>query len=170
MRVDLEVVCSILRDLHPRRFLCGVLPALKLTLNRNPPGITCTIGELLVDGTPLTNTLEDLPHPTKIEGDTRIPAGTYQVLLTVSPAAQEGRLWTPDPDFRLPLLMDVPGFEGVRIHAGNDSRDTRGCVLVGSWTGGEIIHNARIALQALMDMLEIATIGRQPIEIEVNDA
>ena len=55
------------------------------------------------------------------------------------------------------------------IHAGNDARDTRGCILVGNWTGGEIIHNARIALQAVMDMLEIATIGRQPIEIEVVD-
>jgi hypothetical protein len=125
------------------------------------------IGELLVDGTPLTNTLEDLPHETKIDGETCIPAGTYQVLLTKSPAAEAGRLWTPDPEFRLPLLMDVPGFEGVRIHAGNDEKDTRGCILVGSWTGGEIIHNARIALQAVMDMLEIAVIGRQPIEIEI---
>ena len=127
------------------------------------------IGDLVLDGTPLTNTLEDLPHPTKIEGETCIPAGTYQVLLTPSPAAVEGRLWTPDPEFRLPILMDVPGFDGVRIHAGNDARDTRGCILVGNWTGGEIIHNARIALQAVMDMLEIATIGRQPIEIEVLD-
>lgn len=142
---------------------------MRLSLNRHPPGVTCMIGELLVDGESLTNTLEDLPHETKIDGDTCIPAGTYQIVLTESPAVKEGRLWSPHPEGLLPLLLNVPDFEGVRIHAGNDARDTRGCILVGQWTGGEIIHNARIALQAVMDMLEIATIGRQPIEIEVND-
>lgn len=142
---------------------------MKLTLNRHEPGITCMIGDLLVDGDELSHTLEDIPRPTKVPRETCIPAGTYKVVLTESPAADEGRLWSPRADNKLPLLLDVPGFSGVRIHAGNTNKDTAGCILVGSWTGGEFIHNSRIALQGVMDMLEIAEIGKQDVFIEVND-
>lgn len=142
---------------------------LRLVLDRHPHGFTSTIGSLTLDDQPFCSTLEDLPHETKVPGQTCIPAGKYVVALIVSPEAVRGGLWTPNPNFLLPMVLSVPGFEGIRIHAGNSDRDTRGCILVGTWRGGEFLTNSRDALSSLMDMLEIAQIARRPISLEVND-
>jgi hypothetical protein len=142
---------------------------LKLILNRFVHGITCTIGDLLVDGEQVSHTLEDLPRQTKIPGETRIPAGTYSVLLTVSPAVAAGRLWSPLPTTELPLLINVPGFDGVRIHAGNTDKQTQGCILVGDWSGGEFIKNSRARLEQLCDLMAAAKMMRQSVTIEIND-
>lgn len=117
-----------------------------------------------MDGEPFCDSLEDLPHATKIAGDTRIPAGTYRVTLEDSPAAMVGKLWSPR-HWALPLLHNVPGFEGVRIHAGNTDRDTRGCILVGHWIGGEFISGSRPVLTALMEKL----IDAKSIELEITE-
>jgi Family of unknown function (DUF5675) len=68
---------------------------------------------------------------TQVPGTTAIPAGRYRVALTVSDRAARGSLWSPRPDHNLPLLLDVHGFEGIRIHSGNTDRNTEGCILVG---------------------------------------
>lgn len=66
-------------------------------------------------------TLEDAVRDRKIPGETCIPSGVYQLRMTMSP--RFGRV--------MPILLRVPGFEGVRVHAGNWAKDTEGCILLG---------------------------------------
>jgi hypothetical protein len=78
---------------------------------------------------------DTLELPATINGETNvpnlccIPAGTYELKVTWSPAFKR---W-------LPLLMAVPGRSGIRIHAGNTPRDTKGCILVGWKYGNELL-------------------------------
>ena len=100
---------------------------MQIIVNRLYRRPTYTIGKLYIDGSYFCDTLEDTvrdirPDGTgKIYGKTAIPAGTYRVQMTYSPKFKR----------KLPLLIDVPNFTGVRIHAGNTAADTDGCVLIG---------------------------------------
>lgn len=96
---------------------------MKLTLKRNFKGPDYTIGKLYIDGHYFCDTLEDTVRPAgqKIAGRTAIPAGDYKVIKSYSPRFKK----------ILPEILDVPGFSGVRIHAGNTAKDTDGCLLLG---------------------------------------
>lgn len=133
---------------------------MKLTLNRSPSDSACTIGQLLVDGNPECFTLEDIVRPPgapKVFGETAIPAGTYGVIITFSPHFQRD----------LPLLVNVPGFEGVRIHPGNVAADTEGCVLVGVDRLADSIGRSRIAFDALFPKIEQALVRGELVSIEI---
>lgn len=107
-----------------------------LTLYRDSKGTDSTIGRLCI-GEGLTQylfcyTVEDQEQPRKVKGETRIPAGTYEIKTRRgSPMANsydikyreidhDGMLW----------LQDVPNFDYVYIHIGNTYDHSEGCILV----------------------------------------
>lgn len=106
-----------------------------ITVLREDCAATWTAGRVFIDGQFLWWSLEDRLHDgPKIPGKTCIPAGKYRVVITHS--QRFGR--------RLPLLLNVPGFEGIRIHPGNTDKDTHGCILVGGGyqpKTGTILHS-----------------------------
>ena len=106
---------------------------MRLTLMRIANRPTYCIGKLYVDGQYLCDTIEDTDRglddrmseeeilKLKVKGETAIPSGIYPVTITYSPKYKK----------QMPLINNVKGYSGVRIHSGNTSKDTEGCVLVG---------------------------------------
>jgi hypothetical protein len=115
-----------------------------------------TIGELTIDGVHQCFTLEDKVRQEKIFGQTAIPAGTYEVV--VNESAHFHKL--------LPELVDVPNFEGVRIHSGNKAADTEGCILVGTTKGTNVINNSHVAFDALFPKIQ-AAVAQEKVFIEI---
>lgn len=134
---------------------------MELTLNRIFLGSSATIGELLINDKHLCDTLEDRVRPEgeKVYGKTAIPEGTYEVKLTHSPRFKK----------ILPEILNVPNFSGIRIHTGNSSKDTEGCILVGTWDGEkeDWVGSSKIAFDELMTLLEEATNNKEKITITV---
>jgi len=107
----------------------------------------------------LSFTLEDEYRTQKLRGETRIPAGTYQINLRNEggltrkyagrfPNIHKGMLW----------LRDVPNFKFIYIHVGNRDEDTEGCILVGDTAdsnvdGDGMIGSSRAAYKRIYPML-----------------
>ena len=88
----------------------------------------------------LEPTWRDYAHGAyKVKGRSAIPEGRYAVVISFSPKFQQ---W-------LPILLGVPKFEGIRIHAGNCSEDTEGCILVGKNREVGKVLDSRIWLHRL---------------------
>jgi hypothetical protein len=117
----------------------------RLYVKLETPVSKCVDGEMVSeDKRYLCDTLEpkrrNLKKEKKVAGRTAIPEGRYRVMITKSYRFQR---W-------LPLLLDVPGFSGIRIHAGNYPADTQGCILPGYNRKKGMVVNSRAALQQLM--------------------
>lgn len=142
---------------------------MELTLLREPSTETATVGRLYLEGEPFCWTLEDPvradPDPStpqneaKLPGRTAIPAGRYQVILTISPRFKR----------ELPLLLEVPGFSGVRIHAGNRAEDTEGCILPGYSRGPDFVGRSREAEAALIYRITGARTRGDAVFLTVRD-
>jgi len=104
---------------------------MKLELKRFSSQSDTTLGLLFADGAFECFTLEDEYRSQKVKGETRIPAGTYKVEKreVLSGLTEKYRKKYPWFDFHF-MLQDVPNFQYVYIHIGNDDDHTDGCLLV----------------------------------------
>lgn len=130
---------------------------------RTTCGPTCTLGKLYIDDVEHCYTLEDIVRPDgeKVYGETAIPAGRYRVAITFSNRFQ----------CDMPLLMEVPNFSGIRIHYGNEAKDTHGCILVGTHVSpnGDAITESRAAYYRIFDKIRDAIDAGEEVYIEVKD-
>jgi hypothetical protein len=119
---------------------------MKLKLRRFEFGTTYTVGKLYIDDIYQCFTLEDkVRNGEKINGQTAIPYGTYSVVIDHSTRFNRD----------MPHILNVPGFEGIRIHSGNTSADTEGCILLGTtWAGKDFIGNSKLAFDRFFDKLQ----------------
>lgn len=134
---------------------------MNLVLQREILSDKSTIGQLSVNDERLCYTLEDKVRPilVKVDGQTAIPAGRYRVAIDLS--ARFKKL--------MPHVLDVPNFEGVRIHSGNTSEDTEGCILVGLTKGTDFIGESRKAFELFYPMLQAALQEGQECWIDVRN-
>ena len=114
----------------------------RIRIERRWPKAGYTVGRLFVNGVLICNTLEDTDRELdqgmtvvaikarKGRGQTAIPKGTYEVTLTVSPKYAK-KPWAAKYEGLVPLVQRVKGFDGIRIHPGNTTEDTSGCILPG---------------------------------------
>lgn len=119
---------------------------MKLTQQRLSAGNESTLSAFFINGKFACFVLEDEKREVKVKGETRIPSGTYKILLRKEgthhesyakkfPAMHKGMLW----------LQDVPGFQFILIHIGNTDADTDGCLLVGDSAMQNITQRGSIA-------------------------
>lgn len=127
-----------------------------LTLHRKWFSDKSTIGELLFDNEFQCHTLEDtvrdpnkdgvLQKEEKVYGVTAIPSGEYEVVISFSNKFKK----------KLPLLVNVPYFTGIRIHPGNEEKHSFGCILVGEYNPEQpdFVSNSRAAFGKIFKRIE----------------
>lgn len=129
-----------------------------LKLQRTKEVNNATIGEIHIDGNFICYTLEDKVRPTKIKHETCIPAGTYIINITYSPTFKK----------MLPLLLNVPGFYGIRIHAGSGIEHTSGCILVGTKVVEDKLLHSTVAFTKLFTLMQKA-VKTETLQIDILD-
>ena len=93
----------------------------------------------------------------KIKGNTCIPYGTYNITITYSPRFKKN----------LPLLNNVKGFDGIRIHSGNKPQDTEGCLLPGfNKVKGQVI-DSRVNTDKLIAQIQQALNKGEKVTITI---
>ena len=126
--------------------------------NGDNPGL----GQPLTKGLQICDTLEptwrDYAHGAyKVKGRSAIPEGRYAVVIS----------WSPKLEAWLPILLGVPNFSGIRIHAGNTVADTAGCILVGkNKIVGQVV-DSRIWLHRLKQKIVEAKERGEPVWITI---
>jgi len=142
---------------------------MKISVMRSPSQGGATIGKLFVDGAFKCHTLEDEIREVegepveawKIKGETAIPAGSYRVSLEFS------NRFGPDTL----SIHDVPGFQYIRMHAGNTSADTEGCLLLGLQAGSASLigGTSRPAVELVKGLVRAAIERGESVTIDISN-
>lgn len=137
---------------------------MEILLNREQFGDKSTIGTLTIDGNYECVTLEDTDRhleddpSAKIQNETAIPRGTYNVVKHMSPHFNRF----------VPMLENVPNYTTVYIHWGNSDVDTDGCILVGTTvTNIDFISQSVLAFNNLYEKIENAWNSGEDVTITV---
>lgn len=129
-----------------------------LEVRRRIKGDTYTISDLFINDVIFCQMLEDQDRglmfqmpleeikKIKVWGKTAIPTGVYEMVFNYSDKFKR----------ELPLLLDVPGYAGIRIHEGNFSENTDGCLLPGK-EGKRMVTNSVATLKKLLPILKAAS-------------
>ncbi|RTL06234.1 hypothetical protein EKK58_05955 [Candidatus Dependentiae bacterium] len=129
-----------------------------LTLKRVLFKDNFTISDLKIDGKNFCHVLEDVDRnldssmsleeikAKKVYGKTAIPTGTYELVINYSNKFKT----------YLPLLLNVPGYSGIRIHPGTTEQDTEGCLLPGVFKSDRVM-SSRVTFRDLMTILRRAS-------------
>jgi hypothetical protein len=109
------------------------------------------LGEFYANGNRIAYTVEDedrhleLPGTEKVYGKTAIPRGRYQLVVDFSHRFQK----------TLPHILNVPGYEGIRIHGGNRAEDSLGCILVGLSRTKDGVSNCAPAVRRIIELIQV---------------
>ena len=142
---------------------------MKIQLERVQLDPDVTIGAMACDGEFVCWVCEDAVRGDgvaasvgtwKIPGKTAIPYGNYRVEVTMS--ARFKRM--------LPILIAVPGFEGIRIHPGNTAADTEGCLLPGRIRLGKSVGQSVLAFNDVFARINEAIRRRELVTIDIYSA
>lgn len=141
---------------------------MNIILNRIAKKAKYTIGKLYINDRYFCDTLEDTDRgltqsmteqqigSKKVYGETAIPTGTYRIIISYSNKFKK----------QMPLLLNVPGFAGIRIHSGNTEKDSLGCILVGKNKAVGKVLESRDTYSKLFSMLQEAN-KKETIKITI---
>lgn len=119
---------------------------------------TYTVGKVFVDGQRFCESMEDKDRGltqdmseeeikrVKVYGETAIPTGVYTVKMTYSQKYKR----------KMPEVLNVPGYSGIRIHSGNTAKDSLGCILLGRNTKVGMVTESRKTCKEFERLLEAA--------------
>ncbi len=143
---------------------------MRLHLPRFARSTDASMGALSIDGRFSCFTLEDEARAVKVQNETRIPAGLYQIRLRIEGGMHEKYRSKFDDHVGMLWLQSVPGFEWVYIHIGNDDDDTSGCILVGdgATSSFELVQSVQ-AYRRLYRAVSGALITGEAAEILIED-
>lgn len=130
-----------------------------LQVKRFKKGDKSTLGRLYINGEFECFTLEDVIRDgAKVAGKTAIGDGAYDLVIDMSSRFKRN----------MPHVLNVPNFEGIRIHSGNTDADTEGCILLGlKVVNDDFIAESRVAFDRFFPKLQdgIAVDGKAYIVI-----
>lgn len=153
---------------------------MKLLVDRKWKKATYTIGVLYVDGVRFCETLEDKDRglkqtdslsyikTRKVYQETAIPTGVYEVAMNITSPKYSASAWYYKLcQGKVPRLLNVPGWEGVLIHTGNNALQTAGCCLVGRNTKVGQLTESKVTFEKLYKKMKAAYDKGEKITIEI---
>lgn len=126
-----------------------------------------SVGNLYIDKKFYCNTIEDRDRDLrqvmsvdeilskKVYSETAIPTGIYKVIIDYSNKYKRN----------MPHILNVKGFDGIRIHSGNFATDSMGCVLCGAFNGKDAVVNSRATTKVVQDLIQKAIDEKEEVTL-----